>query len=301
MSINIRLIATEVGDMLKYDTTLNEIDRYGRALFRFEPDTFPNSAISSQRAKRIYDWVLTLGRQEMSPEHRAEILRAFCHKLAHGEPELCQRLDNSLIGGGMVLPGASTSSASGANTIAPQVIIAKERAEFRRQLERLLLMFDGMATSSNDSQGRGYLLQELLNQAFLLHNVPVFRSFTRNDGGEQIDGAFKLEGWHYLVECRWRKKLADIRELDGLSGQLNRSGKQTMGLFLSINGWSDNVVPLLKQSPQKSIILMEGSDLRCALTGTPSLPDLILAKAAKLSLEGEPYYRASDYLRDQGI
>ena len=103
-----------------------------------------------------------------------------------------------------------------------------------------------------------HLLQDLLNRVFDLHQIPVVRSFVRNDGAEQIDGAFKLEGWHYIVECRWRKKLADIRELDGLKGQIDRSGKQTMGVFLSINGWSDNVPPLLKQNPDKSILLMEG-------------------------------------------
>jgi hypothetical protein len=31
---------------------------------------------------------------------------------------------------------------------------------------------------------------------------------------------------------------ADIRQLDGLTGQIGRSGHQTMGLFLAINGWS---------------------------------------------------------------
>jgi hypothetical protein len=80
---------------------------------------------------------------------------------------------------------------------------------------------------STEEQRRGYLLQDLLNRTFDLHAIPVVASFTRNEGGEQIDGAFKLEGWHYIVECRWRKKLSDIRELDGLSGQIARSGRQT--------------------------------------------------------------------------
>ena len=61
-------------------------------------------------------------------------------------------------------------------------------------------------------------------------------SFARNSGGEQIDGAFKLDDWHYIVECRWRERLADIRQLDGLYGQVQRSGRQTMGLYLSVNG-----------------------------------------------------------------
>jgi len=172
----------------------------------------------------------------------------------------------------------------------------RERAELiRKQSELLLLMFDDLANST-DTQRRGYLLQDLLNRVFDLHQIPVVRSFVRNDGAEQIDGAFKLEGWHYIVECRWRKKLADIRELDGLKGQIDRSGKQTMGVFLSINGWSDNVPPLLKQNPDKSILLMEGYDLRSVLCDQADLRDFILAKLAKLNLENEPFLSVNDYL-----
>src|SRR5207237_3653592 len=114
--------------------------------------------------------------------------------------------------------------------------------------------------------------------------------------GEQIDGAFRLDSWHYLVECRWREKLADIRQLDGLKGQVDRSGKQTMGLFLSINGWSQNVCPLLKQNPSKSIILMDGYDLRTILERHLDLRQFILAKVAKLNLEAEPYFGVRQYL-----
>ena len=37
-----------------------------------------------------------------------------------------------------------------------------------------------------------------------------------------------------------------------------------MGVFLSVNGWSENVPQLLKQNSEKSILLMDGYDLRCA-------------------------------------
>lgn len=174
--------------------------------------------------------------------------------------------------------------------------LEKERAErLSKTSQLLLMMFDDLAVS-DDPQKRGYLLQDLLNRTFDLHEIPVVKAFTRNEGGEQIDGAFKFEGWHYLVECRWRTKLANIRELDGLKGQVDRSGKQTMGLFLSINAWSDNVLPLLKQNPSKDIILMDGFDLRTILGCQVDLRDFILAKIAKLNLEGDAFLGAREYL-----
>jgi hypothetical protein len=132
----------------------------------------------------------------------------------------------------------------------------RERAELhkvekesmqRRETALLLAQFDQASVEGDDPQARGYLLQDLLNRLFVINGISVVRSFQRNSGAEQIDGAFELDGWHYIVECRWRSKLANIRELDGLYGQIGRSGKQTMGLFLSVNGWSENLVPVMKQ------------------------------------------------------
>lgn len=165
-----------------------------------------------------------------------------------------------------------------------------EKARTLREASALLLaQFDHASADSCDPQARGYLLQDLLNRTFDLHGIPPTRAFLRNTGGEQIDAAFEMDGWHYIVECRWRKKLADIRELDGLLGQIGRSGRQTMGLYLSINGWSEHVVPLIKQNQDKSIILMEGFDLRTVLAQPFDLRTLLRAKIRALNLTAEPY------------
>lgn len=166
----------------------------------------------------------------------------------------------------------------------------------------LLLEFDGFAglVKSEDKKQRGFLLENLLERIFSLYEIPTQKSFKRNEGGEQIDGAFKLENWYYLVECKWTQKLTDIRELDSLYGKIGRSGKQTLGLFLSINGWSKNVCPLLKQNHDKSIILMDGYDLRCVLVEHNSLDlkDLLLKKVECLNFEGEPFYGAAQLLEN---
>jgi len=177
--------------------------------------------------------------------------------------------------------------------------LSEERARtFQKESGLLLAMFDEAARLDNDQQRRGFLLQDLLNRIFNLYEIPVHRSFQRNEGAEQIDGAFRLEGWHYLVECRWRNKMTNIRDLDGLLGQVGRSGKQTMGLFFSFNGWSENVPKLLKQNPEKSIILMDGYDLRTALANSVDIRDFILAKVAKLNLDSEPFLPVLDYLKE---
>ena len=165
-----------------------------------------------------------------------------------------------------------------------------------RELGLLLAMFDEWACQDQNAQARGYLLQDLIDRLFVAFEIPVQRSFTRNEGAEQIDGAFQINGRFFLTECRWRRRLSDTREVDGLAGQILRSGGQTMGLFLSINGWSENVPGLLKQNPHKVIILMQGFDLRAILSEEVNLRDYILAAVENLNLYAEPYLGIREYL-----
>ena len=167
----------------------------------------------------------------------------------------------------------------------------------KRELGLLLAMFDEFARPNQNAQKRGYLLQDLLDRLFAAFEIPVHSSFTRNEGAEQIDGAFHIGGWFYLTECRWRQEPSNGRDLDGFQGQISRSGKQTMGLFLSINGWSENVPELLKQNTQKSIILMHGYDLRAILSEEVDLGGYISAAVAHLNLKAEPYLGVREYLK----
>jgi len=80
--MNYRLVAIEVGDILKYDTSVNHINRTASALFQFQQESFPNDSITSVRAKTIHDWILTLAKQKMDTEYRNEQLIAFCRSIA---------------------------------------------------------------------------------------------------------------------------------------------------------------------------------------------------------------------------
>lgn len=162
-------------------------------------------------------------------------------------------------------------------------------------LDLLLRRYDALA-ACDDPHARGYLLQDLLRDAMEVFGIPVENSFTRNDNGEQIDGAFKLGAWFYIAECRWRERIAGVRQVDGLAGQVARSGAQTMGVFFSVKGWSRNVPRLLKQNPEKRIILMDGADFRSVLAGRIAMEDLLQEKLEELNFKSEPYLSIEDIL-----
>ncbi|MCV9948653.1 hypothetical protein [Paenibacillus sp. BT-177] len=177
--------------------------------------------------------------------------------------------------------------------------LSKEQ-ELVNQLQLLLLMYDSLAGNNENPQSRGTMLEDIVNRLFnvydLTEQLTVMSAFRRNNNGEQIDGAFKLDGWHYIVEMKWTSQISGIRELDSLYGKVSRSGKQTMGVFISINGWSSHVVDLMKQHPDKSVLLLSGYDLRLALSRQVDLIRMLHLKISKLNLESEPFFGAENML-----
>jgi len=79
--MNYRLIATEVGDLIKWTSSINEILRVAHALFQFRIEEFPNDAITSVRAQTVYNSVLSLAKQKMNNEERDLLLINFCKRI----------------------------------------------------------------------------------------------------------------------------------------------------------------------------------------------------------------------------
>jgi predicted nucleotide-binding protein len=60
MKVDFSLIAVKFGDSVKYNSSINQINRIAGAIFNFEKIYFENKNISSSRAQEIYDWILSL-------------------------------------------------------------------------------------------------------------------------------------------------------------------------------------------------------------------------------------------------
>lgn len=78
----LRLAAVKVGDLLKYATTINEINRTAEAIFRFRRENFHIEGISSQRAKLVFDWLMSLFKQDMADQEKRELLKSFLKNIS---------------------------------------------------------------------------------------------------------------------------------------------------------------------------------------------------------------------------
>ena len=80
--MEIRLIATQIGDLLKNNTSINEINRIGQSVIKLQKECFNNESITSARASEINNWILTLGKASLTDEERNKRLVRFCMELA---------------------------------------------------------------------------------------------------------------------------------------------------------------------------------------------------------------------------
>ena len=97
-------------------------------------------------------------------------------------------------------------------------------------MEELRNTFLSMVTSgSDDPQGRGYGLEDLLAELFDLHEIPYRRSYRTPT--EQIDGSFQWKGFDYLVEARWRVIPPTETELGGFKSKVDKKLSSTRVYF----------------------------------------------------------------------
>lgn len=161
----------------------------------------------------------------------------------------------------------------------------------RESLDQLHTRFLRIVTE--DPQRRGYSLEQFLPQLFAVFDVDAKASFRLV--GEQIDGGFTFDGLDWLFECKWQAKPVGAVELDSFGGKIQRKLDNTLGLFLSINGFSDEGIRAYSQG-RSVMILMDGSDLTAVVEGRIPFDLLIRRKRAHAAQKGEIFLPVSALL-----
>lgn len=128
----------------------------------------------------------------------------------------------------------------------------------------------------HNASERGYELEEILNDLFRLFELNPRGAFRRT--GEQIDGAFVHDGAHFLIEAKWQKKPVNLADLRDLDSAVKTSLDNTLGLFVSINGFSDEALQGYILGERPRILCMDGADLMMVLEAKIDLSDLLSRK-----------------------
>jgi hypothetical protein len=157
----------------------------------------------------------------------------------------------------------------------------------REKLAELNSRFIEIASGVNP-QSRGFELERLMYDLFELFDLDPKASF--RNVGEQIDGGFFLEGTDYLFEAKWQQNLVGIEDLDAFSRKVERKLENTLGVFLSINGYSPDGVTA-HSTARPSIILMDGADLMAVLEERIDFVTLLQRKKRHAAHTGNIYLK----------
>jgi len=161
----------------------------------------------------------------------------------------------------------------------------KSNAAVKLKLEEIKISYTKLIISS-DSQDRGFKLEAIMYELFELFDLDPKASF-RNTG-EQIDGGFSLEGTEYLFEAKWHKDPIAASPLDSFSAKVKRKLDNTLGVFLSINGYSSDGVKA-HSAGRNSIILLDGADLMAVFEGRIDFVSLLIRKKRYAAQTGNIY------------
>lgn len=151
----------------------------------------------------------------------------------------------------------------------------KGKSAFNSRLGEIYQRFLAYHQNPN-RQERGYALEEILYDAFLLFELNPQGAFRRV--GEQIDGAFYHDGNHFLLEAKWTSSPSNLSDLRDLDGAVGSSLDNTLGLFVSLNGFTKESLDAYAQGSRPKLICMDGMDLMAVLNGQIDLSDLLKRK-----------------------
>ena len=167
-----------------------------------------------------------------------------------------------------------------------------QSAAVREKLDELKQEFQGIAMGTNP-QRRGIKLEGFMFDLFNLFDLDPKADF--KIAGEQIDGAFALEGTDYLFEAKWQQARVGVSELDGFASKVERKLENTLGLYLSMNGFSSDAIEL-HSSRTPNTVLMDGADLHAVLEQRIDFVALLLRKKRHAAQTGRIFLPISEIL-----
>lgn len=135
---------------------------------------------------------------------------------------------------------------------------------------------------------RGFAFERILNQ-LLLNDKLEPRSGYKPEG-EQIDGSFFLDGSVLLLEAKWHKSSLPASSIYQFKGKVDGKLQGTLGVFISMSGYSTDAVDALTLGKSLNIILFGKEDIEAAILKKLSFRNILKSKLRKAAEEGVVYY-----------
>ncbi len=136
-------------------------------------------------------------------------------------------------------------------------------------------------------QNRGYKFEKLISAVLKRDGLSPRSSYKIK--GEQIDGSFILGDRVYLLEAKWHKKKMSASDIYEFKGKVDGKLIGTIGVFISISGFSNDSVDALIYGKEINIILFDKEDFEKGIKEEGAFKKILLEKIRVATEEGTPY------------
>ncbi|MEK8025108.1 restriction endonuclease [Pseudaquabacterium rugosum] len=137
-------------------------------------------------------------------------------------------------------------------------------------------------------RNRGYRFERLLVN--LLHADSLDPRTSYKAPGEQIDGSFFLDGTVFLLEAKWHKDPVPASTLYQFKGKVDGKLVGTIGIFLSMSGYSKDAVDALTLGKSLNLILFDQHDIDAAINRDLGFKFVLKRKLRQAAEEGVVYF-----------
>lgn len=166
-----------------------------------------------------------------------------------------------------------------------------QKVRSQADLSKLKDRLDALCGQLGTQQG-GYAFQDWFYDLMDYFEVENRRPYMV--AGRQIDGSVTIDGTTYLVELKFTASQSDAPDIDSLLKKVNDKADNTMGLFLSMPGFSS--VAISEASFSRSpLLLVDHSHIYMVLGGSFSFPDLVRRIRRHSSQEGKAYLPVNEF------
>jgi hypothetical protein len=166
--------------------------------------------------------------------------------------------------------------------------VRKEKEEIRRfktDKTKLQAKLESMHTKIGTQKG-GYEFESWFYELLDFCEIQNKRPYKTN--GRQIDGSLTVQGTTYLVELKFTKDQSSATDIDSLKAKVHKMADNTMGIMVSMSGYSSVAIDDASGS-RSTLIIIDGSHLYLFLTGVMSFKDVITRVRRHASQTGEAY------------
>ena len=164
---------------------------------------------------------------------------------------------------------------------------ARDKQQYpKKSPKELLDEFLKLHAGTLNPQARGYAFEKILTELAKSDSLETTESF--RVCGEQIDGAIKYDGEHYLVEAKWQNVSSTNESVYQFAAKIE--GKMYgRGLLFSVQGFSRNVIEAIVKGKAIKTIFIDGEDIVLVLEGHVSFREMIDAKVKAAQTRGLIY------------